>query len=124
MFDVNKTVMRCLTKNLAMFGLGLYIYAGEDLPEGSEEDKQAKIEAQKKAAEALSAVVMSIEGRVKTLTASMDKAAKVAFADQYIVPAIGRKNYKACGDLAKLTRLDQLLAKLSTCFFLFVRKRA
>ena len=35
MFDVNKTIMRCLTKNLAMFGLGLYIYAGEDLPEQS-----------------------------------------------------------------------------------------
>lgn len=33
MFDVNKTVMRCLVKNLAMFGLGLYIYSGEDLPE-------------------------------------------------------------------------------------------
>ena len=33
MFDINKTVMRCLVKNLAMFGLGLYIYAGEDLPE-------------------------------------------------------------------------------------------
>lgn len=33
MFDVNKTIMRCLTKNLAMFGLGLYIYAGEDLPQ-------------------------------------------------------------------------------------------
>lgn len=32
MFDVNKTIMRCLVKNLAMFGLGLYIYAGEDLP--------------------------------------------------------------------------------------------
>lgn len=31
-FDVNKTIMRCLVKNLAMFGLGLYIYAGEDLP--------------------------------------------------------------------------------------------
>lgn len=30
--DINKAVMRCLTKNLAMFGLGLYIYAGEDLP--------------------------------------------------------------------------------------------
>ncbi len=36
MFDVNKTIMRCLTKNLAMFGLGLYIYAGEDLPECEE----------------------------------------------------------------------------------------
>ena len=33
MFDINKTIMRCLTKNLGMFGLGLYIYAGEDLPE-------------------------------------------------------------------------------------------
>jgi len=32
-FDINKAIMRCLTKNLAMFGLGLYIYAGEDLPE-------------------------------------------------------------------------------------------
>ena len=33
MFDVNKTVMRCLTKCLAMFGLGLYIYNNEDMPE-------------------------------------------------------------------------------------------
>ena len=32
MFDVNKTIMRCLVKNLAMFGLAIYIYAGEDLP--------------------------------------------------------------------------------------------
>ena len=31
MFDVNKTIMRCLTKNLAMFGLGLSLYQGEDL---------------------------------------------------------------------------------------------
>ena len=33
MFDINKTLMRCLVKNLAMFGMGIYIYAGEDLPE-------------------------------------------------------------------------------------------
>ena len=37
MFDINKTIMRCLVKNLAMFGLGLYIYAGEDLPEETSE---------------------------------------------------------------------------------------
>ena len=40
MWDVNKTAMRCLTKNLAMFGLGLYIYAGEDLPEDVKAEKQ------------------------------------------------------------------------------------
>ena len=33
MFDINKSLMRCLTKNLAMFGCGLYIFAGEDVPE-------------------------------------------------------------------------------------------
>ena len=32
MFDVNTAIMRCLVKNIAMYGLGLYIYAGEDLP--------------------------------------------------------------------------------------------
>jgi len=42
MFDINKTLMRCLTKNLAMFGLGLYIYAGEDLPEVTETKVVAK----------------------------------------------------------------------------------
>ena len=40
MFDINKTIMRCLVKNLAMFGLGLYIYAGEDLPEDADGQKE------------------------------------------------------------------------------------
>ena len=38
MMDINKTIMRCLVKNIAVAtGLGLYIYAGEDLPEAPEE---------------------------------------------------------------------------------------
>lgn len=32
-FDVNKSIQRSLTKAVARHGLGLYIYAGEDLPE-------------------------------------------------------------------------------------------
>ena len=44
MFDINKTIMRCLVKNLAMFGLGLYIYAGEDLPEQEQKEKQEQAE--------------------------------------------------------------------------------
>lgn len=35
-FDVNKAIQRSLTKALARHGLGLYIYAGEDLPDGEE----------------------------------------------------------------------------------------
>lgn len=38
MFDINTAIMRCLTKNLAMFGLGLNVYAGEDLPLVQSED--------------------------------------------------------------------------------------
>ena len=37
-FDINKAIMRCLVKNLAMFGLGLNYYAGEDLPFGTDKD--------------------------------------------------------------------------------------
>ena len=33
-FAVNTAIMRCMTKALSLHGLGLYNYAGEDLPEG------------------------------------------------------------------------------------------
>ena len=36
--DVNDTKMRCLVKAIALFGLGLYIYAGEDIPSMSSPD--------------------------------------------------------------------------------------
>jgi hypothetical protein len=52
MFDINKTIQRCLVKNIAMFGLGLYIYAGEDLPEVSDETKEAKAQAKEQKAQA------------------------------------------------------------------------
>lgn len=38
-FDVNKAIQRSLTKACARHGLGLYIYAGEDLPEDAPEAK-------------------------------------------------------------------------------------
>lgn len=49
-FDVNKAIQRSLTKACARHGLGLYIYAGEDLPESdkptagmADEEKKAEI---------------------------------------------------------------------------------
>ena len=53
-FDVNKAIQRSLTKACARHGLGLYIYAGEDLPE--EEAKQAKSDMEQKIAKAVAAM--------------------------------------------------------------------
>jgi hypothetical protein len=50
-FDVNKAIQRSLTKACARHGLGLYIYAGEDLPE--EVKKEAEEKKQKEAEELL-----------------------------------------------------------------------
>lgn len=47
-FDVNKAIQRSLTKACARHGLGLYIYAGEDLPENSEERKAIEDDLDKK----------------------------------------------------------------------------
>ena len=49
MFDINKTIWRCLVKNVAIAtGIGLYIFKGEDVPEKSNEDTATK--QQKKSA--------------------------------------------------------------------------
>jgi hypothetical protein len=39
---ISDAIMRCMTKAIAMHGLGLYIYAGEDLPQVTEEDPNAE----------------------------------------------------------------------------------
>ena len=41
-FDVNKAIQRSLTKAISRHGLGLYIYAGEDLPEDSTPNTEYK----------------------------------------------------------------------------------
>jgi hypothetical protein len=53
-FDINTSIMRCLVKNIALFGLGLYVYAGEDIPEAT---KEAEIEAKQKEMEELKLLV-------------------------------------------------------------------
>lgn len=43
-YDVNKSIQRSLTKAVARHGLGLYIYAGEDLPEVEQGKEDAPVE--------------------------------------------------------------------------------
>ena len=49
MMDVNKAIQRCTVKAIALHGLGLYIYAGEDLPESETEQAESKVNAKAKA---------------------------------------------------------------------------
>lgn len=66
-FEVNKAIQRSLTKAVARHGLGLYIYAGEDLPEESDGTVQKptpKPKATKKA-EAPSEPVQTVSYRVQ-----------------------------------------------------------
>ncbi len=41
-FDVNTSIMRCLVKSISLHGLGLYIYAGEDLPTTTEDENNKR----------------------------------------------------------------------------------
>lgn len=59
MFDINTNVMRCLVKTIALFGLGLYVYRGEDLPSG--EAEKVKAETKKKIAEMKESVIKAID---------------------------------------------------------------
>lgn len=82
-FDVNKSIQRSLTKAVARHGLGLYIYAGEDLPE---EDASAE-EFKKDAVAAKTAQTRAIN------------KAKAAGAEDYTPPAPKKplaERYQTC----------------------------
>ena len=57
MFDINKTIMRCLAKNLAMFGLGLHLWTKEEAPESVLKGEKKKMEELKTSKDALIALM-------------------------------------------------------------------
>ena len=72
-FQVNTAIMRCMTKGLALHGLGLYIYAGEDLPEGDAEpvivkaitpDKKATVDVEVNTGQADANAELFAEGMI------------------------------------------------------------
>lgn len=69
--EVNTAMMRCLVKGIAVHGLGLYIYAGEDLPEEEKEQiQQQQAQAQQQAQQEFEQDLRSIEsaGNIEYLT--------------------------------------------------------
>lgn len=102
MFDINKTIMRCLVKNLAMFGIGLFVYAGEDLPEEIPVDPVVQNE--------LKATIIQIDGLAKSLVSEkkITKPELMAIITKYH----GSANYNSISDIdvAKKILVD-LVAK-------------
>ena len=82
MFAVNKAIMRCLTKNLAMFGLGLYIYAGEDIPNEDDVDKVS----------------------VPTVKETLDYAKKLGVTEQQLIA----KYNSNMGEKEQVTKFDEI----------------
>ena len=74
-FAVNSAIMRCLTKAIAMHGLGLYIYAGEDLPESEKVEPNPEVLAQIASVTDAAALV--------TLFKSLDPAIRATHMDAF-----------------------------------------
>ncbi len=58
--DVNKTIQRSLTKAIARHGLGLYVYAGEDLPGGETKVASKKPVAKKPVAKKMTTIELNL----------------------------------------------------------------
>ena len=63
--QVNDNIMRCLAKNIAMFGIGLPLYVGEDLAQFKDDKKKEKTEAERKK-EAIEAINKLADTEEKT----------------------------------------------------------
>lgn len=63
--DANKAKMRALAKACAQWGLGLYIYEGEDMPEGVKQERTGLADARKKVVSAAQAAVKKGVDRAK-----------------------------------------------------------
>lgn len=121
MFDINKAIMRCLVKNLAMFGLGLYIYAGEDLPESDADPKQeaAKPEKKKPAARAKKSSLMeevetSVQGtkdRDAVLEEATAKAKVLAYVGRHEMSNENIEKICRCYGVTKLTEMTMQMCQ-------------
>ena len=97
MCDINKAIMRCLVKNLSMFGLGLYIYRGEDLPTDTEQAQPAQPAkpVEKAAPQAPAQPQATAQGRdTRPATKEMLGFIRKAIAERSITAEFISKSYK------------------------------
>lgn len=104
-FQVNTAIMRCMTKALALHGLGLHIYAGEDLPMGEAENKE-----ETKADTKVETKVDEAVEKVKEAVSVSDRANAELFAEgmvQYVLICKSEAGLKSYWK-ANQTKIDDL----------------
>lgn len=111
-FDVNKAIQRSLTKAVARHGLGLYIYAGEDLPEDN--TKAAPIETPKSTTTAKPKAKAP-----ETKTAAKDPLAEVKAAYQELITYCKENDH----DIKEVAKAYSLNAKSTAEEFKTALKR-
>lgn len=113
-FAVNKAIQRATVKAIGRHGLGLFVYAGEDLPE----EEPVVVQTQKPKA-APTDVNRSPEGQklfakvdaaIQNLTKNMKQEEKKALAEK-LKSLVGTANYKAIEDDAPLRILYDAFVK-------------
>lgn len=109
MFDINKTIMRCLTKNLAMFGLGLYIYAGEDLPENLAEEETKPVETKKTTTKTAAKKNVAAE---YAITEDQKKKIKTIFTPEEIKQHLEKIKKSKLSDLSLVEASEFIKTKL------------
>lgn len=98
-FDVNKAIQRSLTKACARHGLGLYVYAGEDLPEESVDKTKAvskKAPARAETADKKAQVKPEEEKQLPDvyITAIKTNIKKAGISESVFLKHFGKKTFK------------------------------
>lgn len=104
--DVNKTIQRSLTKAVARHGLGLYIYAGEDLPEAEREEEEAKVKQK--------AITSPPQKKTNIKTEEEMKATETQTIDSLALAAVKARLAETSKQLGK-TLDEEALCKMVGC---------
>lgn len=108
-FQINTAIMRCMTKALALHGLGLHIYAGEDLPMGETETKE-ETKADTKVEIGSDIKVEGTVEKAKAVVSATDRANAELFAEgmvQYVLICKSEAGLKSYWK-ANQTKIDDL----------------
>ena len=84
-FDINTSIQRCLVKAIALHGLGLYIYAGEDLPNAAvaaDEPDEAQVAADMAHLQGLRDAALNGTEMLKLAWKAIDEATRTRLASE------------------------------------------